>query len=237
MASTGRKPRSSLADMVQQGFDSRTTPAGRPAAPAHVAGPGALHGVAAVVAERRVALFGPGQRLRRAGCRSRTRRPARRLAQPVVDQADRRRRHLLDARQRRLGPLLGGEDAELGPLLDREEVERQAAEDVVEEAGHQAQVRVVGQAGRLELHVGVLAHERGQRDLVLEPEADGDGEGVHDPGQGRALLGDLDEHLARTPVFVLAHGHVALAVGYPERERLGVALAGQAFAHGTDDQR
>ncbi len=71
--------------------------AGRPATPAHVARPGPLHVVAAVVTERRVTLLRPGQRLRptaphchrRPPCRPRP-IPARgrsAAAQPVVDQA------------------------------------------------------------------------------------------------------------------------------------------------------
>ena len=62
---------------------------------------------------------------------------------------------------------------------------------------------------------------------MLEAEADRDGEGVHDAGQGRTLLGHLHEHLARPAVLVLADGHVALAVGHPERERARRPPAGQ----------
>ncbi len=72
---------------------------------------------------------------------------------------------------------------------------------------------------------------------MLQPEAERDGEGVHDPGQGRPLLGDLDEDLARAAVLVLADRHVALAVGHPEGERLRVALAGQALAHRANHER
>ena len=43
-------------------------------------------------------------------------------------------RGLLDARQRRLRALVDREDAELGPLLEAEVVDRQAPEDVVDEA-------------------------------------------------------------------------------------------------------
>ena len=77
----------------------------------------------------------------------------------------------------------------------------------------------------------------GQRHAVLEPEADRDGEGVHDPGQGRALLGDLHEDLARPAVLVLADRHVALAVGHPEREGARAAPARQALADRAHDHR
>ena len=63
-----------------------------------------------------------------------------------------------------------------------------------------------------------LRDEGRERHAVLETEADRDREGVHDPGQGRALLGDLDEHLTGAAVLVLADGDVALAVRHPERE-------------------
>ena len=66
---------------------------------------------------------------------------------------------------------------------------------------------------------------------VLKAQADGDREGVHDAGQGRPLLGDLHEHLARATVLVLADGDVALAVGHPEGEGVRVALPGQPLAH------
>ncbi len=122
-------------------------------------------------------------------------------------------------------------------LLVGEVVERQPTEDVVDQAGGDPQLGVVGDAGRLELHVGVLADVGGQRHAVLEAEADRDGEGVHDAGEGRALLGDLDEHLARPAVLVLADRHVALAVGHPEGEGPRPAAAGQPLADGPDDHR
>jgi hypothetical protein len=68
---------------------------------------------------------------------------------------------------------------------------------------------------------------------VLEAERRADREGVHDPGQGRALLRDLHEHLAGATVVVLADGDVALAVGHPEREGGAAAPAGQALPGGT----
>ena len=60
--------------------------------------------------------------------------------------------------------------------------------------------------------------------------AERDGEGVHDPGQGRTLLGDADEHLSWAAVVVLTDGDEALAVRYPELERAGPAAPRQSAA-------
>ncbi len=62
--------------------------------------------------------------------------------------------------------------------------------------------------------------ERLERHAVLQAVAHRDRERVHDAGERRALLGDLEEQLTRATVLVLADGHVAVAVGDPERERL-----------------
>ena len=180
--------------------------AGGAAARADVAGAGALHLVAAHRAERRVDVDDDDLLV---------------VARLVL--GDR----LLDAGQRRLRALVGGEDAEVGPLLLRQVVDGEAAEDVVDERRGETKLAVVGEAGGLELHVRVLPHVGRQRHAVLQAEADRDREGVHDPGEGRALLRDLDEHLTRPAVVVLADGDVALAVGDPERERARPAPAGQ----------
>ena len=94
---------------------------------------------------------------------------------------------------------------------------------------------VVGDPGRLEAHVRVLADIRRERHAVLESEADGDRKGVHDPSEGRTLLGDLHEHLSRTTVVVLADRHIAFAVGHPERERARPAPAWKSLSHCSDD--
>ena len=59
-----------------------------------------------------------------------------------------------------------------------------------------------------------------QRHAVLQAVAHRDREAVHDAGERRALLRDLEEHLAGAAVLELADRHVAVAVGDPERERL-----------------
>ena len=119
----------------------------------------------------------------------------------------------------------------------RQVINGQTAKDVVDQTGSDPQVGIVGDAGRLEAHVGVLAHIGRQRDTVLESETHRYGEGVHDAGQGRALLGHLHEHLTRASVLVLADGDVSLAIGNPEGKSGRLAAAGQAFAYSADYNR
>ena len=138
---------------------------------------------------------------------------------------------LLDAGQRGLQALVDREDAQLGPLLERQVLEGEAAEQVVHDRAGEADVGVVGHAGRLEAHVGERLDEGPQRHAVLQAVADRHGEGVHDPGQRRALLGHPDEELARPAVVVLADRDEALAVGHPELERARSAGAGQLLPH------
>ena len=71
--------------------------------------------------------------------------------------------------------------------------------------------------------------------------AERDGEGVHDPGQGRTLLRDPDEDLARTAVVVLADRDKALAVSHPELKGEGASaprqLATDRLGQGCCDVR
>ena len=120
---------------------------------------------------------------------------------------------------------------ELGALVVGQVVERQAAEQVVDDRRGEAQVRVVGHPGRLEAHVGERLDERPQRHAVLQAVADALGQRVHDPGERRTLLGDGEEHLAGLAVVVLADRREALAVGDAELERAATAAARQLAAH------
>src|SRR5579883_2593246 len=211
-----------------------------PAADAHVARAGSLHHVAAAVAVRRVALLGPGERCGagRGGCGRHAGRGRAALPRAAagggggVDDPHRGRRALLHAGQGRLGPLGRRQHPQLGPLLEAEVVEREAAEDVVDQARGDPQVGVVGDPRRLEAHVRVLPDVGGERHAVLEPEADRDREGIHDARQGGALLGDLDEHLARPAVLVLPDGHVPLAVRHTEGEGVRPPAPRQPLADG-----
>ena len=106
-------------------------------------------------------------------------------------------------------------------------IQREAAEDVVHHRAGEPDVRVVGQAGRLEPHVGELGHVRVERDAVLQADRDGHGEGVHHASQRRALLAELEEHLAHAVVRVAGGGHVALGPGHGEPGHGGGPLPGQ----------
>ena len=129
-----------------------------------------------------------------------------------------------------------------GARLEVEVVQRQASEDVVHDRLRHPHVRVVGEAGRLEAQVGELLHERLERDAVLQPDRDGDREGVHHAGQRRALLAELEEQLAEAVVRVGAGGEVALGPADRERRRLRrptlrEALADRAVLHDLLDDR
>ena len=133
--------------------------------------------------------------------------------------------------KRRLHALARREHAHLDALVVGQVLDRELAEDVVDEAGGDPDVGVVGHARGLEAHVGEHVDERLERHAVLQAVAHRDRERVHDPREGGALLRDLQEHLTRAAVFVLADRRVAVAVGDPERERLRVARARQLLAH------
>ena len=69
---------------------------------------------------------------------------------------------------------------------------------------------------RLEAHVGELRDVHLERHAVLEAERDGDHERVHQAGEGRALLGDVDEDVARRAVVEDADVDVALVLADAE---------------------
>ena len=127
--------------------------------------------------------------------------------------------------------LLRREDAQLGALLVGQVVEREAAEEVVEHAGGDAQVGVVGHARGLEAQVGELRDVELERDAVLEAHGDRHREGVHHAGQRGALLAELDEDLAEPVVGVGARGEVALGAADGERDGLARPLLGQPPPH------
>jgi len=77
------------------------------------------------------------------------------------------------------------------------------AEDVVGRATTRSGCRDRRLCPRLEAHVGEHAHERLERHAVLQAVAQRDREPRPDAGQGRTLLGDLQEELTGTAVFVL----------------------------------
>ena len=125
------------------------------------------------------------------------------------------------------GPLGRRVDAHEGAGVEVEVVEGQTTEDVVHDRLRHAHVRVVRQTGRLEAQVGELLDEGLERHAVLQADRDGDREGVHHAGQGRALLAELEEDLAELRVVVGAGREVALGATDGERGRLRGAALGQ----------
>ena len=117
------------------------------------------------------------------------------------------------------------------PLLVGQVLDGELAEQVVDEAGGDAQVGVVGHARGLEPTVRERLDERTQRHAVLQTVAHRDRERVHDPRERGALLRHVEEELTGTAVLVLGDGREPAAVGDPERERLRVARARQLLAH------
>src|SRR5579875_141673 len=214
---------------------SRAT-ARAPTARAHIARSRADHGIAAVVAVGSISHLGTHSRhLRR--YRTALLRVPRSPDRAIVNQTGRGSRRLLDPRKRRLGTLCRREHAEIETFLVGKVLKRQLSEDVVHQTRRQTEVRVVSEARRLKLHVRVLANVGRKWNAVLEPEADRDGEGVHDARERGTLLGDLDEDLTRAAVFVLANRDVALAVGHTEGKGLRQPAPRETLPDGTDHHR
>ena len=123
---------------------------------------------------------------------------------------------------------LGAQDPELLLGVGVEELLAHPAEDVVDEGLGDADVRVVREAARLEAHVRELRDVDLERHAVLEAERDRDHERVHEAGEGRALLGDVDEDVAGRAVVVEADVDVALVVADAELAADLGAVVGQA---------
>src|SRR5439155_611634 len=113
-------------------------------------------------------------------------------------------------------PHLGREDPDLLLLVGCEELLAHPAEDVVDDRLRDADIRVVRLPARLEPHVRELRHVHLERHAVLEAERDRDHEGVHEAGERRAFLGDVDKDVAGRPVLVEADVDVALVVADAE---------------------
>ena len=85
--------------------------------------------------------------------------------------------------------------------------------------------------GRLEAHVAELGHQHLERHAVLERHRREDADRVHQAGDGAALLGHLDEDLARRAVLVEADVDVALVTGDIELVAERAAIGGQPAPH------
>ena len=128
---------------------------------------------------------------------------------------------------RHAGPHLGREDADLLLLVDGEELLAHPAEDVVDDRLGDPDVGVVRQPRRLEAHVGELRHVDLERHAVLETERHGDHERVHQAGERRSFLRDVEEDVAGGAVLehpdvdvplVLADAELATDLGAVVRQ-------------------
>ena len=91
-----------------------------------------------------------------------------------------------------------------GLVVGRQEARAEPAEDVVHDRLGDRDLRVAGEAGRLEADVRELVDQVPQRHAVLERDRDHRGERVHEAANGRAFLGHLQEDLAGLAVGVEA---------------------------------
>ena len=123
-----------------------------------------------------------------------------------------------------------GEEVELGP---REEAHLDPAEDVIHDGLGEADLRVAGPAGGLEAGVGELLAQHAQRHAMLQRDADGGGEAVHQAGDGGALLGHADKDLSGVSVGIEADRDVAFVACDGELVRDRGPFSGQAMAAGA----
>ena len=113
-----------------------------------------------------------------------------------------------------------------------DELQRHPAEDVVGDGGRIADVGVLGEAGRLEAHVGEFSDQGLQGHAVLQRQAGQGADAVHQPADGGAFLGHGDEQLARLVVLEQADGEVTLVARDVELVSDGGAGVGEAAAQG-----
>ncbi len=131
------------------------------------------------------------------------------------------------------GPGLGAQVVEEQLLLSAEEAQVQPAEDVIHDGLGKADIGIAGPAAGLEAHVLEFFAEQAQRYAMLERDRDGEGEAVHEAGDGRAFLGHLDEELARISAGIESDGDVALVASDVELVGDRHALFFQAMTHGA----
>src|SRR5258708_32923128 len=111
---------------------------------------------------------------------------------------------------------------------------------------------MVGPSGGVEAGVGELFAEEFQRYAVLQRDGDGEGEAVHQAGDGRAFFGHLDEDLAGLSIRIQAYYDVAFVASYVElvgyrhafffqlvtqRARWGVQIVVKVSLDGRDARR
>ena len=89
----------------------------------------------------------------------------------------------------------------VGLAVAGHKLHRQPAEHVIGDRGGVADVRVLGEAGRLEALVGEFPDERLERHAVLQRQAGQRADAVHQTADGGTFLGHRDEQFARLAVL------------------------------------
>src|SRR6266542_3021501 len=122
----------------------------------------------------------------------------------------------------------------VGLAIIRDKLQVQPAEDVINDRGRIANLRVLGETGRLEPLVREFLHQRLQRHSVLQRHAGQRADAVHQTADGRAFLGHGDEQLARLAVPKQADGEITFVAGDVELVRDGRAGFRKTAAQGLD---
>ena len=113
----------------------------------------------------------------------------------------------------------------------RNEAQSHPAEDVVNDAGCVADLRIAGKAPRFKALVREFLHQVFQRHSVLQRNTGQGRDAVHQAADGGAFLGHGDEKLARLAVFVQTHSQVTLVTGDLELVIDGGASRGQTVTY------
>lgn len=120
---------------------------------------------------------------------------------------------------------------DLGELRHAQVFKREHAEDIVDHAGRELDVRMpLDHPLRLEPREGERVHELLQRHAVLQAQTHRDRERVHQRPERGALFVHVDKDLAQRPILVLAGAQVHLVPADPAFERDPAPLLGQASA-------
>src|SRR5271157_4559261 len=98
-------------------------------------------------------------------------------------------------------------------LVPSQEPEFEPPRDVVHKRFGVADLRIAGPAAGLEAHVAEFFAKHAQWYAVLQGKRDHRCEGIHQPGDGRALFRHGDKDLAWHPVLVNSDGEVSLLPG------------------------
>src|SRR6266446_44169 len=115
-------------------------------------------------------------------------------------------------------------------IIGGNETPAEPPRDVVEHRRNKTNVRIRGDAGRLEARVEQFVDEDLEGHAILQAERNGEGQAVHDARERRALFGHLDEDFAGAIVLVHAYGDVAFVAADAEFVGYGSAFGRHLLA-------